>query len=100
MARELTPEEKSLAADMLQKARAAMKAIEGYSQEQVDDLARAVGTLAAAYAEAGRFDDAIATAQKACDLAEKSGEKDLLLKNQELLKLYRANRPFHELTSH
>src|SRR5579862_1434875 len=42
MARELTPEEKSLAADMLQKARAAMKAIEGYSQEQVDDLARAV----------------------------------------------------------
>src|SRR5579862_3449409 len=42
MARELTPEEKTLAADMLQKARAAMKAIEGYSQEQVDDLARAV----------------------------------------------------------
>ena len=42
MARELTPEEKALAADMLQKARAAMKAIENYSQEQVDDLARAV----------------------------------------------------------
>jgi sulfoacetaldehyde dehydrogenase len=43
MARELTAEEKSLAADMLQKARAGMQAIEGYSQEQVDDLARAVG---------------------------------------------------------
>lgn len=43
MARELTAEEKSLAAEMLQKARAAMAAIEAYSQEQVDDLARAVG---------------------------------------------------------
>jgi len=30
-----------------------------------------VGTLAAAYAEAGRFDDAIATAQKACALARR-----------------------------
>ena len=43
MARELTPEEKSLAAGMLDKARVAMKAIEGYSQTQVDDLARALG---------------------------------------------------------
>src|SRR5581483_142867 len=43
MARELTPEEKTHAADLLQKARAAMKAIEGYNQEQLDDLARALG---------------------------------------------------------
>ncbi len=43
MARELTPEEKTLAQDMLQKARAAMNAIQGYSQEQLDDLARALG---------------------------------------------------------
>ena len=34
-----------------------------------------VGTLAAAYAEAGRFDDAIATAQRACDLASESGKR-------------------------
>ena len=52
-----------------------------------------VGTLAAAYAEAGRFDDAILAAQNACALAEKSGEQNLLQKNQELLKLYRAHRP-------
>jgi len=64
------------------------------------DLARAVGTLAAAYAEAGRFDDAISTAQKACVLAEQSGEQDLLQKNQELLKLYRARQPFHESLNH
>ncbi len=55
-----------------------------------------VGTLAAAYAEAGRFDDAIVTAQKACDLAAQHGEADLLRKNQELLKLYRSHQPYHE----
>jgi protein O-mannosyl-transferase len=55
-----------------------------------------IGTLAAAYAEAGRFDDAIAAAQKACALAKESGEQDLLQKNQELLELYRAHRPYHE----
>lgn len=59
---------------------------------------RIVGTLAAAYAEARRFDDAVSTAQRARDLAEKLGEPALAQKNQELLKLYRANRPFHEST--
>jgi len=42
VARELTPEEKSLAHDMLQKARVAMKAIESCDQARLDDLARAV----------------------------------------------------------
>jgi tetratricopeptide (TPR) repeat protein len=55
-----------------------------------------VGTLAAAYAEAGRFDEAVATAQKACALAEKSGKQDLLKRNQELLALYRSHQPYHE----
>jgi Tfp pilus assembly protein PilF len=57
-----------------------------------------VGTLAAAYAEVGRFDDAISTAQKACTLASKSGEQDLLRRNQELLALYRAHQPYRETT--
>ena len=55
-----------------------------------------IGTLAAACAEAGKFDDAVATAQKACDLAAKDGETDLLQRNQELLQLYRKHKPFHE----
>jgi tetratricopeptide (TPR) repeat protein len=55
-----------------------------------------VGTLAAAYAEAGRFDDAIEAAEKACAMASKSGEQDLLEKNQKLLALYRAHQPYHE----
>ncbi len=42
MAREVTREEKDQAQSMLQKAREAMKRVEGYDQEQVDDLARAV----------------------------------------------------------
>jgi tetratricopeptide (TPR) repeat protein len=55
-----------------------------------------VGTLAAAYAEAGRYDDAIAAAQKACALATAAGEQDLLAKNQQLLALFRAHQPYHE----
>jgi cytochrome c-type biogenesis protein CcmH/NrfG len=58
-----------------------------------------LGTLAAAYAEAGKFDDAIAAAQRACDLAEKNGETDLLQKNRELLVLYRDHRPYHGPTN-
>ena len=55
-----------------------------------------VGTLAAAYAEAGRFDDAISTAQKAITLAGQNGESDLLQKNQALLALYQKHQPYHE----
>ncbi len=55
-----------------------------------------VGTLAAAYAEAGRFDDAIAAAQKACVLASQSGNKELLQENQSLLGLYQQHQPYHQ----
>jgi Flp pilus assembly protein TadD len=55
-----------------------------------------VGTLAAAYAEAGRFDDAMTAAEKACALATAAGERDLLEKNRQLLVLYRAHQPYHE----
>jgi len=55
-----------------------------------------LGTLAAAYAEAGRFNDAIATAEKARDLAMKDGLKNIVERNEHLLELYRAGRPYHE----
>ncbi len=57
-----------------------------------------VGTLAAAYAEAGRFDDAIRTAETAIASAKAAGETNLLKKNQQLLELYRAGQPYHEGT--
>ncbi len=55
-----------------------------------------LGTLAAAWAEAGRFDEAIAAAQKARDLAQATGQDDLARKNQTLLELYQSHRPYHE----
>jgi hypothetical protein len=55
-----------------------------------------VGSLAAAYAEAGRFAEAVATAQKACSLATAAGDEPLAQKNQQLLEQYRSSRPYHE----
>src|SRR5439155_5213644 len=52
-----------------------------------------VGTLAAAYAEAGRFEEAVRTGEKAKGMAEKAGNKELAAKNEELLKLYREGKP-------
>jgi hypothetical protein len=54
-----------------------------------------LGTLAAAYAEAGRFDDAIATATEACHRAAEKKDDALLQRNQELLNLYQKQLPFH-----
>ena len=55
-----------------------------------------IGTLAAAYAEAGRFEDAVQTAEKARELAASAGRKELADRNRQLLELYRAGKPFHE----
>jgi tetratricopeptide (TPR) repeat protein len=55
-----------------------------------------VGTLAAACAEAGQFDDATDLAQKAMALAQQKGETNLLERNRELLELYREHKPYHE----
>ncbi len=52
-----------------------------------------VGTLAAAYAEAGRFSEAIATAEEAAALAEQSQQPELAKRNRQLLELYRAHKP-------
>ncbi len=55
-----------------------------------------LGTLGAAYAEAGRFAEAIATAQKACANATARGETALLARNQVLLALYQSHQAYHE----
>ena len=55
-----------------------------------------VGTLAAAYAEAGRFEESILAAQQACVLAEQNGETNLLRRNQELLTLYQNHQPYRD----
>jgi len=55
-----------------------------------------VGTLAAAYAEAGRLPEAVSSAEKARSLALAAGQKEIAQKNGELLELYRAGRAYHE----
>jgi protein O-mannosyl-transferase len=55
-----------------------------------------LGTLAAAYAEAGRFNDAITTAGKARDLAKQLGWNGVAERNDYLLDLYRAGKAYHE----
>ena len=55
-----------------------------------------LGTLAAAYAEAGRFPEAVATALRAIESANSAGQTQIATRNTELLELYRASKSYHE----
>jgi tetratricopeptide (TPR) repeat protein len=56
----------------------------------------ALDTLAAAYAEAGRFREAVGTIQKAVALAQAAGQTNSLAKFRARLSLYRAEKPWRE----
>jgi Flp pilus assembly protein TadD len=53
-------------------------------------------TLAAALAETGQFADAVQMIQKAIELAEKAGQKDLATQFNDELKHYQAGFPLHQ----
>ena len=53
-------------------------------------------TLAAAYAENGKFDEAMATAREAIEAARTAGESDEVGANQKLLELYQAKLPYRQ----
>lgn len=55
-----------------------------------------LGTLAAAYAEAGNFSQAVATAEKAAVLAMEAGQMAIAERNRDLSQIYRSGRAFHE----
>jgi tetratricopeptide (TPR) repeat protein len=55
-----------------------------------------LGTLAAAYAEAGDFTRAVSTAEQAQSIARSAGLGGVAEKNGELLQLYRAGKAYHE----
>ena len=55
-----------------------------------------LSTLAAAYAEAGRFPDAITTANQAIKLQNANGQARSAAINQQFLQLYSAGQPYHE----
>ncbi|MFM1769835.1 MAG: hypothetical protein RJA22_2364 [Verrucomicrobiota bacterium] len=55
-----------------------------------------LGTLAAAYAEAGRFEDAVRTGEEARGLAAARGDARLAALNEKLVSLYRARQPYRQ----
>jgi tetratricopeptide (TPR) repeat protein len=58
--------------------------------------AEALDTLAAAYAEVGRFGEAIKTAETAKDLANSAHADRLATEIRDRLELYKLNLPYHE----
>ena len=56
----------------------------------------ALDTLAMAYAETGRFDEAVQTGQEAVNLARAAGQKDDAAIMQQRLELYKRHRPWRE----
>ncbi len=59
--------------------------------------ANILDTLAAAYAEAGRFPEAVETARKALQLATEQGKQPLAESLKAKIPLYEAGTPFHEM---
>jgi tetratricopeptide (TPR) repeat protein len=70
----------------------AERAVEVYGGQDPDSL----DTLAAAYAEAGRFPDAIAAAHKALDLATQQHLGELVEALNARIKLYEAGQPYRD----
>ncbi|MGA2241790.1 MAG: tetratricopeptide repeat protein [Verrucomicrobiota bacterium] len=60
--------------------------------------ANCLDTLAVAYAAAGRFNDAVATTQKAIPLARSGGQAELVQKMEARLELYRGGHAYHPST--
>jgi Flp pilus assembly protein TadD len=57
---------------------------------------RYIDTLAAAYAAAGRFTEAVETGQKAISLADPQVDKEIITQLKKRLQLYRSNQPYRE----
>jgi arylsulfatase A-like enzyme/Flp pilus assembly protein TadD len=70
----------------------ATKACEVTNYENVEIL----NTLAAAFASADRFDDAVQITEKAIKLALSNVNKELAEKTQKRLQLYKLNRPYYD----
>lgn len=59
-----------------------------------------VGTLAAAYAEAGRFPEAVSAAKKAEQLAINAHLADIAKAERQLIELFQGGKPYREPTPH
>lgn len=80
----------------LRKGRQAVELAERACKLTNSKEARFLGTLDAAYAEAGRFPEAITTAEQAKGLALAAGDQTIAELADQRLKLYRSGLPFHQ----
>jgi Flp pilus assembly protein TadD len=55
-----------------------------------------LGTLAAAFAEAGQFDEARSSAREAVALAQSAGRQDLVQRLNSQLQFYEARSAYHQ----
>ena len=80
----------------LRDGRTAVQLAERACERTEHKVATMIGTLAAALAEAGRFDDAVKAAQKAHDVAVAQGDTERAARNLELQKIFLAKKPYHQ----
>lgn len=78
----------------------AVRLAERVCRRSNDQFPLYLGTLGAAYAEAGRFKDAVDAAQRAIDLAGKQHNVVVIRRNLQLLKLYQQQKAFHLPAGH
>jgi len=76
----------------------AIRLAERACQLSANKSAEYTDTLATAYAAAGKFEDAIATAQNAIDLARSTGQAGLAKEIEARLELYRSGRAYTQST--
>jgi tetratricopeptide (TPR) repeat protein len=74
------------------------KAVESVKKAvELDHIARSLDTLAAAYAESGKFEDAIITQAKVIDMLKKEGKTiNFIDQYLQRLKSYKAHKPWRE----
>jgi len=73
----------------------ALRLIKPLCERSARPVPAALDVLAAAYAETGQFDKAVATARKAIRLARATGNAALAAKLQKRLSLYEQGKPYH-----
>jgi len=69
---------------------------QGVCERTGNHVATHLDTLAAAYAAAGQFDKAIATAEEAVELARSAGQMQLVSRIEMRLRLYQTGRAYHQ----
>jgi tetratricopeptide (TPR) repeat protein len=66
------------------------------AKQLLGDVPGVLDTLAAAYAEAGRFPEALAATRKALELAKRQNDRPLIDALRAHIALYEAGKPYHQ----